>query len=449
MINRSYDSGLLYSDSTFSIGEVSIQMLYPLILSVVTFLHGIVKGKLINLKGSERDDQIIADNYLVVDNIKNIFYMLTGFLLLFSKDQKELIQKRRAKQIVLKESELASSQDHSLFKIESEASKKVEEPQETKNVYLHLFMVCVIYFIKMVVEELIFYSGQDAPEDAFKLTEILTTIALTKAFFKLPLFRHKIVAIIVEIITLLSTQIILSFITKSVSYNASGSLLLIIFYFTTGISYVYEKWIIVKKLITPTQFIFLEGTFGLLTNGFFILIFAFLPCGKVAGEYQLLQLCKHNKYIIDFRSLFTVFKDNFPWSIFYFISFGLLRFGIKIFCILTLFYFSPIFRSVPDMIVFLYKFIMNIILGEISLEEPFLIFSIFALYIVCFGFVLIFLEIVLVSMCGMDENTKGKVMQRALKDYKQMEKEKYYGLDSNNTSLNESSSSTEKIYLNS
>ncbi|MCQ2817511.1 MAG: hypothetical protein MJ252_09630 [archaeon] len=401
----------------FMLGNVSITLIYPLILSGICFISSTLKSDLYG-QITVKDDikYSFRDHLILIDTIPLLFYLLTG-LFLDSKKLKKLQDDSENSQRIIQQFDLDSENgSHS-------AKRKILKAEIKKHLYWHLFLLAVFNKNYLLFSYLILYPEQNSPGDVYKLVEVYTIIAATRYFFDFPLNKHHYAGIVSMTLCFAAIQIILSFILKDVKYNLLDSLILSIGYMFQAFEFVYQKWIISAKFLTPRSFILIEGIFNFGVNVFFILIFSFLPCRGI-GKIRQFKFCENHEYFIDYTSFFTALSEGFPGLPLKLFFYGIFAYIMEILNVLTLFNYNPIFRSIPDMLVFLFIFISYLLFDQIKGDTIFTAASaavVLILYFMAFYSVFMILEVIIVKCCGLDENTKEAVIRRANKECMEIE----------------------------
>ena len=163
-------------------------------------------------------------------------------------------------------------------------------------------------------------------------------------------------------------------------------------FFLSSLLEVLEKYLMETHFIPPFRLKFLEGIIGL---GIIITpaIFA------IAG--------------IDFESLKGKAGSNLSLSV-YIVLYFLCELGTNSLNILTNFYYSPTQRSLTDVLTsFLWNIYLSIFIPEKVEEFMFQVIGIVLGYPISFIGTLIYNELIIIHLCGMDKETKNEMLKRS------------------------------------
>lgn len=191
--------------------------------------------------------------------------------------------------------------------------------------------------------------------------------------------------------------------------------------FTTSLQLVLEKYIMEQKFISPYLLILIEGIFGLIINTFALLI-AYYNCRGNDGDI--------NSFITDSRGFATVienFNEILPAIkknkilIVILIFFIFTNFFEELFLVLTNYYISPSYvctaNSTSSFVIWI--MLVSYILATFSDTKENL--KIYLIQLVISGIgniifmigVLLYNEIIIVHICGMEKNTKREISLKA------------------------------------
>ena len=162
-----------------------------------------------------------------------------------------------------------------------------------------------------------------------------------------------------------------------------------------------EKWMIDTSFYSPHEILFFVGLFTTIIMLTVCTIGAYVPCEK------WMKLCSVGTNVINLSDEISIIMSN-GYYIIQVILYILLSTGYNEFIQLVLKYYGPTHRVITD--VFSSLCIMLFLLSRNSPRD--IILQGVGEVVIIIG-VLIYNEIVLVHLCGMDENTEVKIRERA------------------------------------
>lgn len=253
-------------------------------------------------------------------------------------------------------------------------------------------LLCGIWFIivsAVYIQEKLKIDKEEQFSLFEKILQVLMCITLCFFVFKEKIYRHHIISIIICIFLSLSVSIYNIIVASKLNENSFGS---IIFYYLLYASReVYERWIINKKFVYPYHLLFVEGLIGALGIGV-ICIIRLIFSGNM------------------FKNIVSIITDNLIRLCFLL----LVQILLEITRIMTINYFSPTHRYVADILVYFYFCIEEIIKGNKYY------FHLFCLLFIIVG-ILIYHEVLIIHLCGMEQNTQENIDKRAENDQKDIE----------------------------
>ena len=161
-----------------------------------------------------------------------------------------------------------------------------------------------------------------------------------------------------------------------------------------------EKWMIDTSFYSPHEILFFVGLFTTIIMLTVCTIGAFVPCQK------WMKVCSVGANVINISDVISIIMSN-GYYIIQVILYILLSTGYNEFIQLVLKYYGPTHRVITD--VFSSLCIMLFLLSRNSPRD--IVLQGVGEVVIIIG-VLIYNEIVLVHLCGMDENTEVKIRER-------------------------------------
>ena len=233
-----------------------------------------------------------------------------------------------------------------------------------------------------------------------KLLSTFFTAILTIVVLKYKYYKHHILGFIIVSVALISMTIMEVVIYKLKENGKIFSSVFIVILFLTylfsSVQEVYEKYLIDIKFVNPFALIAFEGFGGLFTTSCLLVVFD-------NGKYFIntWQIISNNPGLIILVSILYI-------SITFFNSFR----------ILTNQHYTPTHRSLSDSIASFIAWILKLTIPFLNQtttkDDVFYIQNIImgVLYIIMIIGVLIFLEIIILTFCDLDRNTKEKINAR-------------------------------------
>ena len=233
-----------------------------------------------------------------------------------------------------------------------------------------------------------------------KLLSTFFTSILTIVVLKYKYYKHHILGFIIVSVALISMTIM-----EVVIYKLKGNgkifssvfiVILFLTYLFSSVQEVYEKYLIDIKFVNPFALIAFEGFGGLFTTSCLLVVFD-------NGKYfiETWQIISQDQRLIILVSILYI-------SITFFNSFR----------ILTNQHYTPTHRSLSDSIASFIAWILKLTIPFLNQtttkDDVFYIQNIImgVLYIIMIIGVLIFLEIIILTFCDLDRNTKEKINAR-------------------------------------
>ena len=233
-----------------------------------------------------------------------------------------------------------------------------------------------------------------------KLLSTFFTSILTIVVLKYKYYKHHILGFIIVSVALISMTIMEVVIYKlkrnDIFFSSEFIVILFLTYLFSSVQEVYEKYLIDIKFVNPFALIAFEGFGGLFTTSCLLVVFD-------NGKYfiETWQIISQNQRLIILVSILYI-------SITFFNSFR----------ILTNQHYTPTHRSLSDSIASFIAWILKLTIPffnqTTTKDDVFYRKNIImgVLYIIMIIGVLIFLEIIILTFCDLDRNTKEKINAR-------------------------------------
>ena len=289
-----------------------------------------------------------------------------------------------------------------------------EEKVESKRYYLIILLLSVLFFTACTILSIICSGNDILPkklEIELKNLKILFVSILSIIFISKKLYKHQVIGIIIaffgvafNIVLLIKNNI------DEIKKEKLGFFFILSYplsYIMLSIQCVIEKYLMEVYRLSPYKLLFFEGVFGVLICIVSSIISYFIPC----GEYEF---CKfNNNKLYDFiADMYYFWNDgNFRLFIFlFFITSGFFYF----FYMLTLYYFSPNQQAVSEPMSSLFMFFYFAI--AINFEKTWQKGLCLVGYISIIISALIYNELLIIYICGLETDCKIEVYKRARED---------------------------------
>ena len=248
-----------------------------------------------------------------------------------------------------------------------------------------------------------------------KLLSTFFTSILTIVVLKYKYYKHHILGFIIVSVALISMTIMEVVIYKLKEngkiFSSKFIVILFLTYLFSSVQEVYEKYLIDIKFVNPFALIAFEGFGGLFTTSCLLVVFYNVRC--VSGV-----ICEENApKTEDFIKTWQIISQNPRLIILVSILYISITF-FNSFRILTNQHYTPTHRSLSDSIASFIAWILKLTIPffnqTTTKDDVFYIQNIImgVLYIIMIIGVLIFLEIIILTFCDLDRNTKEKINAR-------------------------------------
>lgn len=387
-------------------GDLSWFMLLPSILSIGLGLNYVILEQLFKLK---------IRHQLFIYAANNSLSKISMIIL-------NLISKKRERKTTmnlftrLTQAYLRPSNQSDFHAIKQSLSKT--------SVILFILLCSILHYIYFILHFIFRFienftlSAEGKPEKVASkyfgiliiFFQILVLTPLNRVVFKSPIYRHQQLALVMA---LLGTGLYLFRMFEdpkdtSIYYILSGTIL-------NCFEIVIEKYLMENKYITIFEILFYEGCVEFCINAlFFGISYSFFRqtegCISLFGvEVQRLS------------ELADVFNDNKLWlCIIELLGHFAIEAIIELSLILTLFYLNPNFSYVSEIVSIFFIWILeNFKLGVAEFMNVYWPSSILGYLTILLG-ALIYNEIIILYICGLERNTKKEIRKRA-GNYDEME----------------------------
>ena len=392
----------------FSTGTLSFQLLYPFIVPIGTLIRAI----------AFTIDDTIYDKFLFVSLFIFIADMLGGVFYLCINVSKNADQ-QSVEETVVEQLVIDLSDNIEPIRTKSTGSKSslhkgsvvVRKDYKKLKIFLYFSIPALFHFLSFNTLSLVcasqgkYLNGLQAE---LKNGRIIFTSLICLFAFRFQYYKHHIVAIVFIIIGLIVNIVMLSYNSKAnEEFRVIYYVLFFFTYLLDGGKVVIEKKLLEKFKLFPLQAVFIEGICGIVINILFSLFAMIIPCNKNLG------VCEGNS-LFDFVTLGKSLKET---SFLLFLLLILISSIIDdVFSMLTVYYFLPTHQNVADAISsFLFWITINLFYPkELKDNIPFLnSFLPFPGYVISILGSLLYNEIIVFYFCGLAENTKKEIIDRA------------------------------------
>lgn len=391
----------------FSLGKFSKNIIYPLLLSVFSFLN-FQAYMLTTIRGK-----------LQAHPFEILFLYSLGDILCGTLEIVVHLRKKSKRRFVFKE-----FRNDRASRISS-LSPTIHLPAPNENKYYYLVIIIfmmVLGIFKLGVGVFIVFQHiytKNIVLEIFGAIRILFTSILCYFLFKIKIYRHHLISIIFIFIgvTLAGVYPLIKFWNDfGISYFAFTICELIVNSFLEVI----EKYIMHFKYMSPYKILLFEGFVTLCYNIVLLAILSYIKCPSSFDSIT----CK--KYFVDLPEFFTIIAENKISILYIFLYIFSVSF-LNIFRIMTNKIFTPTHRTVADALTSIYLWIFGIFLFTLKKDLSVTILQLTGYLIVLVG-CLTYHEVIILYCCKMEFNTKQEIDKRAKDESAliQKEEEKLY-----------------------
>jgi hypothetical protein len=359
----------------------------------------------------------------IADTIGGVFYLCIH---VSQNEDQKLGEESTLEQIVVNLSEDNTSPERTQSSGSQSGLHKdnivVQKDYKTLKIFLLFSIPALFHFLSFNILSLVCASqGQylNGLQAELKNGRIIFTSLICLVAFRFQYYKHHIIAIVLIIIGLIVNIVALSYYNKDVRDNFAVKHFLLFFltYLLDGGKVVIEKKLLDKFKLIPLQAIFIEGICGIVINVVFALFAMIIPCNEGLG------VCTGNS-LFDFTALGEALMDK---NFYLFLLLILISSIIDdVFSMLTVYYFLPTHQNVADAISsFLLWITINLFYPpDLQKNLPFLnSFFPFPGYVVSILGSLMYNEMIVFYFCGLAENTKKEIIDRAEFESKEIKQE--------------------------
>ena len=399
----------------FGIGKLTSKLLFPLLMVLFSFLS------LMSYKGLRNV------YYINTSGAKTHFYQ-KPFLVAWVMSLSELcavfffaIQRNRSrrKKNIDKDNQMTQYNNNLIEK--DTIGKNVLEifPGKDKlSLFIKIIPICVLDCVSIIVLSILREGDNSFYELDYRGLLIIVTTCLSIKFLNYKYYWHHLLGIALIIIGIIIFTLCEAINSESGKGNniLLCSLLSILIQFCTGFQETTEKFLMDKNYVSPFIIVAIEGFFG---NLFLSIAFIFLSKMKCGDEttktYLHCNPYSNNSHVIeDILSSFqfVLRHKQFLWMLIaLFVSFLM----FNIFRVLTNSKCSPTHRGIADILGYFFFWMMRFI----DFFEPTsmhsgtnLLFASISYLLMLIG-VLIYLELIIVNVCGFEKDTDSGIINRA------------------------------------
>ena len=281
--------------------------------------------------------------------------------------------------------------------------------ENKKKIYFLIFFISILEVIYKIDDSLLIYLNKI--KKIQKLVEKRSGFIIFVPLFSYfilnkILYKHHIFALILAIIGSLIINISRFCLGLSLLAEFFYHLINILFSSFFSFALVLTKYVMVKYIITPYNFLFYDGIFCIINSLICVLLEYVVVINIKDSDYNYkLQNENENYFINNYYEIINIFIDQDSKFYLYFFLSMIAAFSYFIFNILTLFYFSPYLNVLTD---FLTPFLLfNVTFFSKENNE----IEVYQFFCENIGFALVILgalilnEIIILNFCNLNENT--------------------------------------------
>ena len=284
------------------------------------------------------------------------------------------------------------------------APSNIQPPDGCFKIYSLLFLASYLDFSEYLLSS--YYIPDNFKDLSCSLEWRLKCIIIcASAFFcyttlNFPIFKHQIVTLIIILtclIIIIGTEIIAYSSNYEVYYILKVLFLMLIDHIFNSFLDVIEKYLLEYDFLNPFKILMLEGIMGLILSFFFTL----------SQKYPFKNI----------KAIYNEKPDDFRYLLIFIILYFLLSCGRNIYRVTTNKLYSPTHKAlfdyilVPILIIYYYIFSQDFQIKDKQIFYYFIINLIISFIIVIAG--LIYNELIIIFICGMEYNTHYEVSKRA------------------------------------
>ena len=402
-----------------STGILSFQLLYPFIVPIGTLIRAIA----FTIDGS------VYDKFLFISLFKFTANMVGGVLYLcVDISKKEELQD--IEEAAVERQFINVTDNNGLTRTKSSKGKSSFHQENTnvrnyyKNlkIFLYFAIPALFHFLSFNTLSLVCASkGKylNSLQAELKNGRIIFTSLICLCAFRFQYYKHHFVAILFIILGLIvNIPILLSKNDSSGAVRINHFILFFLTYFFDGGKVVLEKKLLEKFKLLPLQAVFIEGICGIIINILFSMVAMVIPCNTN------LKVCNEDSPLFDFVALGKALTEpNFYLFLFLILISSIID---EVFSMLSIYYFLPTHQNVADAISSCLLWItINVFYPDETKQKLIFLNSFAPLpgYVLSILGSLLYNEIIVFHFCGLEENTKKEIINRAETEKKEINQE--------------------------
>ena len=277
------------------------------------------------------------------------------------------------------------------------------------------------------------------------MLEIIFICIFTSKIFKVPIYKHKKFSLIF-IVIFCSIMKILSIVFRMFDSHKKriyqeitwiipiAIISYILITLQRAYSYCKTKWLFELKFISPLKLLTLYGFFGAIFCFILSIIPTLIPCNKSFSQIELIctlttkdtlndsTIYYYENYIIYFKHLWN--DEKIYINIIYLFLFVLkifLCFLIKLYLMLIIYNLSPEYLICSNCLLYFIIELADFILFVIKIKKEESSFRIYKFFgslnqFICLLGCIIYLEIIELNFCGLNNNLKKNIMERSMEE---------------------------------
>ncbi len=287
--------------------------------------------------------------------------------------------------------------------------------ENKKKIYFLIFFVSILEVIYKIDDSLLLYLNRIEKIKLLveKRSGFIIFVPLFSYFIlNKILYKHHIFALILSIIGSLIINISRFCLGFSLIDNFFYHLINILFSSFFSFALVLTKYVMVKYIITPYNFLFYDGIFCIINSLIWVLLEYVVVININDSENKILQNENENYFINNYYEIINIFIGQDSVFYLYFFLSIIASFGYFIFNILTIFNFSPYLNVLTDFLTPFLIYNISFIFEEKSSQKVTRFFCENIGYVLVILGALILNEIIILNFCNLNENTYLSISRR-------------------------------------
>ena len=299
----------------------------------------------------------------------------------------------------------------------------------SKNLRTKIMLLCLSFVMHIEVKKVLYIQGFQFFN--FWTLEIVFILYLMRKYFKMDFYIHHKVSIIFILSTVSATLFVASFLPSNISGEFEGNAyqninyklgsyfycILFIFLFMLlsffySYSRTFSKVLMQISFISPYKLIFLFGIAGLIVSLIASIVSYFIDYPDNLKEYfsSLKSVYDEGKHYKFFGEIFLV------WPLYAFSNFMEMTFEIS-----TIYYLNPFYVLMTNNVYYiiseLISFLLNLSSDGLAIIQ--FILAELSEFFAISGY-MIYLEILELNFCGLNENLRKRIIEKGEKEFKQL-----------------------------